>query len=80
MAIRSQARALTLAVGKIDLTESRMRYDRRPAKGLRYPIFDVARKYLAFLHNIYPEPTSGSQIASPKSDRLKAKITAILGW
>ena len=39
-------------IGKIDLTESRIRDDRRPAKGLRYPIFGVARKFLEFSHGL----------------------------
>ena len=37
---------------KIDLTESRMRDDHRPAKGLRYPIFDAVIMFLEFLHNL----------------------------
>ena len=39
---------------KIDLTESRMRDDHRPAKGLRYPIFDAVIMFLEFLHNLDP--------------------------
>ena len=44
---------------KIDLTESRMRDDHRPAKGLRYPIFDAVIMFLEFLHNLDPQEPFG---------------------
>ena len=44
--------SLRMGDKKIDLTESRMRDDHRPAKGLRYPIFDAAIMFLEFLHNL----------------------------
>ena len=44
--------ALEKSIERIDRPESRVRDDRRPAKGLRYPIFGVARKFLEFSHGL----------------------------
>ena len=44
--------SLEKCIERIDRPESRVRDDRRPAKGLRYPIFGVARKFLEFSHGL----------------------------
>ena len=48
--------SLRMGDKKIDLTESRMRDDHRPAKGLRYPVFDAVIMFLEFLHNLIWTP------------------------
>jgi hypothetical protein len=48
--------SLKMSVEKIDRRESRLGNDHRPAKGLRYPIFGVARKFLEFSHSLIWTP------------------------
>ena len=66
--------SLEKCIERIDRPESRVRDDRRPAKGLRYPIFGVARKFLEFSHGLDPLLTLARQDSLPQTSRWTSAI------